>query len=364
MRSYLLLAIIILFINKANAQNLLANGNFDDKNICLEYRAGCAPEAWFRIPLAPVAISGETHNQYVSFIMENVFDPFVSRSYIYTRLLCPLTEGKKYRFKTWLRANENPFDHTDVLMVPFEPNRNKKLLPSAKQKFRITGQQKNQNQPSGWVEYAFDFIARGDERYLVMGNFAKEPLTNVNDGGDGSGKVRYDIDNVSLFPEDSTATACPEWKTNKIILYQNNPRHTPGSYMDEDPPYVEPEVKIPAVVIVNDTLVIPDVLFKLNSAELNPKFTKGLDTLIANIKGRSFKRMEVIGHTDSLGTHALNSALSLHRAETVKNYLASKLQYPSSSITASGKAALLPVTSNKTATGRQKNRRVEIILIR
>ena len=362
MRRCLLIAIPIIFLGKVHAQNLLANGNFDDKNICIEYRAGCAPEAWFRIPLAPVAINGETHNQYVSFVMENVFEPFGSRSYIYTRLLCNLTAGKKYRFTAWLRANENPFDHTDVLMVPYEPNRNKKLLPSAKQKFTITNQQKTQNRPGGWNEYAVEFVARGDERYLIIGNFAKEPLTNVSDGGDGSGKIRYDIDNVSLFPEDSTEAACPEWKTNKILLYQNNPRHTPGSFMDEDPPYIEPVVKIP--VVVNDTLVIPDVLFKFNSADLNPKFTKGLDTLVTKIKGRTFKRMEVIGHTDSLGTHAFNAALSLHRAETVKNYLASRLQYPATSISANGKAALLPVATNTTAAGRQKNRRVEIILIR
>ena len=105
--------LLIFCIYKSNAQNLLANGNFDDKNICIEFRAGCAPEAWFRVPLTPQVVIAEPGNKYVSVIMENISNPVVDRSFIYTRLLCSLDAGKKYRFKAWFRTNGNyPFDHS------------------------------------------------------------------------------------------------------------------------------------------------------------------------------------------------------------------------------------------------------------
>ena len=370
MRTRLFLILIISFVYKSHAQDLLANGSFEDRNICIEFRAGCAPEAWFRIPLVPVTIhNGPDRNHYVNVVMENIRTPFASRNYIYTRLLCNLVPGKKYRFKTLLRTNEAVFDHLDVIMIPYEPNRNKQLLASEKQKVTITSQQRIEESKTSWEAYAFEFTATGKERYLILGNFSKEAWSSPDVSI--SGDISYDIDNVSLLPVDERWFGCPEASDNKTILYRNNSRHTINNFLDDEDPFVrepekiqEPIKQVVAAPIVNDTLVIPDVLFKFNSAELNPKFMKGLDSLVAKIRTLSFKQIEVIGHTDSLGTHALNTALSLHRAETVKKYLVDKLQYPPTSISANGKAALVPVASNRTPTGRQKNRRVEIVLIK
>ncbi len=366
-----LLAILVLFgAGKVSAQELLANGSFEDRNICIEFRAGCAPEAWFRIPLVPVTIhNGPDRNHYVNIVMENLRNPVTERNFIYTRLLCNLDPGKKYRFKTMLRANEDAFDHLDILMIPYEPNRNRQLLASEKKKFTLTPQQRVQPANAGyWEEYAFEFTATGGERYLILGNFSKEGLSRQTGGLNG--EVSYDIDNVSLLPSGEQIPACPEALINKTILYRNNSRHSLNNFLDDEDPFVREPEKIPepakpvTAPVVNDTLVIPDVLFKLNSAELNPRFSKGLDSLTQKMKTISYKRVEVIGHTDSLGTPALNASLSLHRAEAVKNYLSDKLQLPPASILANGMAARVPVASNKTAAGRQKNRRVEIILIK
>lgn len=372
MRASLFVILIIFSVSKTHAQELLANGSFEDRNICIEFRAGCAPEAWFRIPLVPVTIhNGPDRNHYVNIIMENLRNPFSARNYIYTRLLCPLEPGKKYRFKTMLRANEESFDHLDVLMIPYEPNRNKQLLTSEKQKVSITPQQLVQdNKSSDWEEYAFEFTATGKERYLILGNFSKNAWSKQQDVS-LSGDISYDIDNVSLLPVGELGPGCPEASDNKTILYRNNSRHTINNFLDDEDPFVREPEKIPepskkavVVPVVNDTLIIPDVLFKFNSAELNPKFIRGLDSLITKIRSINFKQIEVIGHTDSLGTHAINTALSLHRAETVRKFVMDKLHFPYASISADGKAALVPVATNKTAAGRQKNRRVEIVLVK
>lgn len=368
---------LLACVAKTHAQNLLANGSFEDRNICIEFRSACAPEAWFRVPLSPVTSSTGTAgffkgNRYESLVMEILQSPFVSRSFIYTRLLCKLEPGRVYQFRSSFRTVDNEFDHVDVLMLPFEPNRNKQHLSLMKQKFTITGKHKLADRPNDWADYLFEFTATGKELYLAIGNFSKDTLPVRKQLRGQDPPVVYDIDNVSLLPADSTIGACPEWKANTTRLYQNNSRHTINNYLDDEEEIKmadleespKPTPVMPVVAIVNDTLVIPDVLFRFNSSELNPQFTGRLDTLINKIRTRSFKSMEVTGHTDSLGTNALNQSLSLHRAETVKNYLAAKLSYAPASITAIGKAASIPIATNKTATGRQKNRRVEIVLVR
>ncbi|MEO7531146.1 MAG: OmpA family protein, partial [Sediminibacterium sp.] len=152
-----------------------------------------------------------------------------------------------------------------------------------------------------------------------------------------------------------------------------------GKFIDDQeelPKTSEPEIKketeapvaLPAPVaepsVVNDTLVIPDVLFKFDKSELNPVFAGRLDSLIDKIRNKTFKRVEVLGHTDSLGNNAYNQRLSLNRAQTVKKYLMDNLYYAADIIVTKAFAATIPVSTNTTAVGRQKNRRVEIVLVK
>jgi outer membrane protein OmpA-like peptidoglycan-associated protein len=125
---------------------------------------------------------------------------------------------------------------------------------------------------------------------------------------------------------------------------------------------VPPPSLVPPVV--NDTFIVPDVLFKFDKSELKPAFANRLDTLIDKIKTKTFKRIEILGHTDSLGNDAYNKNLSVSRAETVKKYLIDRLHYDPATIVTKGFAATIPVTSNATSAGRQRNRRVEIVLVK
>ena len=76
------------------------------------------------------------------------------------------------------------------------------------------------------------------------------------------------------------------------------------------------------------------------------------------LKGFSLK---LGGHTDAVGSNAANLTLSKDRAESVKNYLVSR-GVNFGKIEAVGYGETQPVASNKTAAGRQKNRRVEFTL--
>lgn len=71
--------------------------------------------------------------------------------------------------------------------------------------------------------------------------------------------------------------------------------------------------------------------------------------------------LEIEGHTDSTGSDELNQKLSEQRADAVRGYLVEQ-GLTDTAVTALGLGKSMPVADNDTAAGRQKNRRVEIIV--
>ncbi len=67
------------------------------------------------------------------------------------------------------------------------------------------------------------------------------------------------------------------------------------------------------------------------------------------------------GHTDTVGGHAMNMRLSQRRADSVKNYITKNFKIDKKRLTAKGYGPDRPIADNKTAEGRQKNRRVDAI---
>jgi outer membrane protein OmpA-like peptidoglycan-associated protein len=104
-----------------------------------------------------------------------------------------------------------------------------------------------------------------------------------------------------------------------------------------------------------------DVSFDSGSAAVRPALRGVLDPLTTNLKGDTASQVEVVGHTDSVGSEASNNALSLDRAHSVRDYLVAH-GVPASRVTTVGRGERAPVADNNTADGRARNRRVEIFL--
>ena len=104
-----------------------------------------------------------------------------------------------------------------------------------------------------------------------------------------------------------------------------------------------------------------DVLFASGSHKLRP----GAQLKLAKISGILLAypglRMEVEGHTDDIGSDPYNQRLSERRANEVRGFLVGQ-KVPGDAITAAGLGEAQPVADNKTAAGRQQNRRVELIV--
>ncbi len=112
-----------------------------------------------------------------------------------------------------------------------------------------------------------------------------------------------------------------------------------------------------------------DLKFDVLSAELSPGDRQKLDALIADWQGVRDIQISAIGHSDSQriaprnrNVFADNYVLSRARAESAANYLAARLSTLAGGMQVDGRGPDDPVADNATAEGRQKNRRVELVL--
>jgi outer membrane protein OmpA-like peptidoglycan-associated protein len=104
-----------------------------------------------------------------------------------------------------------------------------------------------------------------------------------------------------------------------------------------------------------------DVLFDSGKYSLKPGAREKLAKVAGIILGHPGLKIAVEGHTDSVGGDEYNLKLSQNRANSVRAYLVSQSIDPAA-VTATGFGKTMPVADNKTAAGRQANRRVELVV--
>lgn len=107
------------------------------------------------------------------------------------------------------------------------------------------------------------------------------------------------------------------------------------------------------------TIILDNVLFDFDKTAIKPDGAKVLDRLIAFLKENPDRKVELEGHTDSVGTDQYNQGLSERRAASVRDYVV-KGGVDKGRIATRGFGESKPIADNKTADGRAKNRRVEI----
>lgn len=141
-----------------------------------------------------------------------------------------------------------------------------------------------------------------------------------------------------------------------------------GCPLDSDgdgvPDYMDQCPNTPAGAEVNALgceadVVLQDVNFKFDSAQLTANAQQILNDVADKLQANENVNVRLEGHTDSVGSDAYNKDLSQRRADSVKEYLASR-GISESRMQATGYGEEQPIASNSTREGRAENRRVEL----
>lgn len=275
------------------------------------------------------------------------------REYLQTQLKWKLKEGEKYRLTFHVSLSEYSSGSIATIGAVFSNYRLFDTIKSVLMKKEERKISKNISQTTstyytpqvvnnydnvlintkGWDRISGEFIAKGGEEYLTIGNFFPASHSNVTDLDSLTYLLPgayYYIDDVSLY-----CLTCPP---------------------PYDPPKDTTEYKI------GNVFILKNIFFDFDKSNILQESYNELQKLIEILKSHPNMKIEIGGHTDDKGTIEYNQKLSESRAKAVVKYLVNKgiderrLKYK-------GYGELCPIDTNDTEIGRFNNRRVEFKIL-
>lgn len=207
---------------------------------------------------------------------------------------------------------------------------------------------------------AASYLLAGADTKLIFEVFGARAAGQVNYDTDRSlnalewlAGVKHDVShNLALHlgggTEIGNAMASPDWRVYAGLNW------TLGPVCDTNKGWAKKDDGDHEVYTLS-----AEVLFAHDSDKLRENYTQQIDGLIAEFNKKGFSRIEIEGHTDSVGPEKYNQDLSERRARSVKIYLVQKFKIADGQITTVGYGETRPIADNGNFQGRQKNRRVE-----
>jgi outer membrane protein OmpA-like peptidoglycan-associated protein len=348
------------FFCHLQSQNLFANAGFEDINRCVEYHADCAPEAWFNIPATNILVNSRVAprpvlgHMVLTVPIGNVMTNFNKPRYVYSGFCCPLVAGQKYSLSFFINTPKLPFQSLAFYFTAKEPTLGNVAQLIAAPSLIISAENIDADYKDNWKHVRADYSATGEEKFCIITTEGL-PARNfdMKDAMNSSGDVLCFIDEI-LFKAANDLPVCENYNAIQLRLYEQDYRHT-------DDMIALPESK-PTVHFTNDTITIAALLFDVGKYDLKSNVKNKLDSLISVLAKKKFLKIEVSGHTDNSGNQQNNQVLSENRARAIQQYIITALPKFAEKIQSTGKGQNFPVAGNDTEAGRERNRRVEIVI--
>lgn len=252
------------------------------------------------------------------------------REYVQVQLTEPLVKGQRYGFTCQLshlqnsvmvrnlglwfsdqeidEGTQDPIFQDPVLSLD-------RFLPSDGRWYRWTGQ----------------FVADKSSSYLLIGNFKSDEDSQVRLPTRSDLRYGYYyLDDVHLF------------KIPPIIIPPPN-----------DSPLTD------FIPKPGEIVTLSRIYFEYDRVDFMPRALIQLDQLLAFLKKYPTMHIDIIGHTDNMGSIEYNQQLSMRRSAAVVNWLVAK-GINRNRLISSGFGSSQPINTNFTSLGRSQNRRVEI----
>ncbi|MHC1698401.1 MAG: OmpA family protein [Geobacteraceae bacterium] len=145
------------------------------------------------------------------------------------------------------------------------------------------------------------------------------------------------------------------------------PAATPAPAPAPEPPACPPPAPAPAPApkpepVPEKICMTMKIEFDHNKSDIKPKYHDVIGKVAEFLKKYPKTTAVIEGHTDNKGGYQYNIKLSQSRADSVSKYLVDKFGIEAERLSTKGYGYTKPVASNKTAEGRQKNRRVDAII--
>lgn len=362
---YAFLLPYLLFVCKGNSQNLVINpsleefttcperlGNFDDNVVfwstptdgSTDYFNACS-----KIMGTPDNFKGRQPADFgTGYAGMYVYAPDHYREYLQAELSETLIQGKNYEVSFYVSLAERSDSAVKEFGVLFSKDKiavNTQKDLSKKYWYEQTDNSYNfmeigysnfYSDTKDWILVHTQFEAKGDEKYLTLGNFKNNARTrlfqtkkNAREG------AYYYVDMISVTMEEP-----PSNRSELVAITEG--KETKNIELDK-------------------SYTFKNVLFQFDRAVLLASSREELLKLYDHLKSNANLKIKINGHTDAIGTETYNQQLSEKRAEAVANFLMD-LGITKDRIDWLGHGSTQPITNNLSEDGRKENRRVEFII--
>ncbi len=247
------------------------------------------------------------------------------REYISVTLLDSLVIGQEYYLSMWVAPMLKGI-LVDEMQVAFD------LKPTTAIDDRLLELKPFYNLPmktqKDWQRIEVRFFAETEASCLTIGNFKNDLSTRV---------IKSTADLTQAFSY---------YYIDELTMFKI-------------PPILPREIIVPydSGILVEHEILLKDIYFDFDQVKLLPNSYLELNKLLKFLRDRPHIKINLIGHTDKIGTHEYNIRLSKRRAQAVADFLARHYIDPTR-IYVKGMGYEKPVASNESEQGRQKNRRV------
>ncbi|QCX02367.1 OmpA family protein [Aggregatimonas sangjinii] len=330
------------------SQNLVKNPSFEDFNKCPEGLGNLASDVhhWSTPTLGstdyfngcsvamgtPENFNGKQPAEFgEGYAGLYLYAPDDYREYLQAELTETLIAGKKYQVSFYISLAERSDFAVKEFGLLFT---NKKIVLETRKEFSKKlwysladheyhymeiGYSNFYSDTKDWLLVHTQFVAKGTEKYLILGNFKNNRRTR-------------------LFRTKRTAKQGAYYYLDEVVLKS----------MDSSNESYE----------INEVHTFKNLLFSFDKSDLVTTSIAEIDRLYEYLKTNSQLLVSINGHTDTIGTETYNKRLSANRAKAVADYLVKK-GIPKERVSWAGHGGTKPIADNSSKSGRELNRRVE-----
>lgn len=367
---FLLFIFVWCFLNPLWAQNLIPNPSFEEKHGCPEitthdyrrslyfvqnwnnahggscdYLHTCIPDENFKSGLLSFLEkmspprTGQGYIGMVTYTPDMFYGSYNYREIPLIKLTHPLEKEVEYELEFFVKlapnssfsiSNFNVYFLRDTRELIKENNTHNVLVSSMKNEFRMLTYNQPISDTSLWTRITFLYIAQGGENYMIMGNLNSNEQTETS--------------SIPLTIEEGQKPYC-YYFVDDVWLSRKGQLLTEHNFE------------------IGNTFILENIHFETGSSYFTENQIPELDKVCEILKEYPEYGINIIGYTDKEGDEIFNKQLSFDRAKNVRKYL-EILGTAKSRMKIMGMGSLSPIGSNKSESGKEKNRRVEIEVIK